>query len=313
MRELFLEVRSNTNVRKIASETQIVRLMSAFLEMCKLRMVFMIWVTIIFGYLLATGFELVNLFVLGNTLLFSGLSAAGSFILNQHLEIDVDSKMPRTQNRPLPLGVFSPAFALNIGLGMFVSGLVALHFLAGFLPMILTAFIGISYVWIYTPLKRISWWNTTVGAVPGAIPPMVGWAAATGELSVVAWVLFLVMFVWQHPHFYAIGWLYREDYRAGGLHVLPGGKNGSFWTSAQTIFFAVALIPVTWSLYYLELTSLTYFVGVTFIGLIFLYHSIRFALLKNKKTARQLLFSSLLYLPVFLLLLSVDSRFSIWF
>ncbi|MCB0420441.1 MAG: heme o synthase [Bdellovibrionales bacterium] len=281
---------------------------SAFLAMSKLRMVVMIWVTILFGYFLATGFVLVAPFKLVMTLLFSGLTASGSFILNQYLEIEVDRKMPRTRFRPLPRGLVSPSTALFGGLIFMGIGVFGLSLFSGFLPTLLTAFIGFSYVWVYTPLKRVTWLNTTVGAIPGAIPPMIGWSLAREQLDLVAWLLFLVMFLWQHPHFYAIGWLYRKDYKLGGIRILPGSE-GAFWMSVQTIFFAAVMIPATWSLYFLGLTGDIYFIGVSLIGLLFLGHSMIFSIKKTDAIARQLLFSSLLYLPVFLLLLSIDSQF----
>ena len=280
---------------------------SVLFELCKIRMVMMVWITIGFGYFLAAGFSWLDPAKLLITMLGAGMAAAGSFYHNQLIEINIDGQMPRTMNRPLPTGRISAQQVFWLGLLLEIVGLALLYVYVGPLPCLLTALVAVSYVLVYTPLKQVSWLNTAVGAIPGAIPPMIGWTAVNNELGVVPWVLFAVMFIWQHPHFYAIGWLYREDYQRGGIKVLPALEETGLWSGIQSAAFALILIPVSLSLYWFGEVGEVFFYGAIVIGLGYFLQSLWFALHRTAMSARYLLFGSLIYLPVFLLLLSLDS------
>jgi protoheme IX farnesyltransferase len=218
--------------------------LGAFLELAKPRIVSMVLITTGIGYFLG-GSGIPGWGHLLMTLVGTGLAAGGAAALNNYLERDTDTRMQRTRQRVLPSGRMEPGLALTYGVTLVLGGVSLLvwsvNLLAGFL-VLLTAFL---YVLVYTPLKRITWLNTPIGAIPGALPPMVGWAAATGELSAGAWILFGILYTWQHPHFYAIAWMFREDYRAAGFQMLsvvdPSGRR----LFRQAIIFSVALLAVS--------------------------------------------------------------------
>jgi protoheme IX farnesyltransferase len=187
-----------------------------YLELTKPRILVMVLVTTTLGFLLGSAGD-GSFAQLLLTLLGVGAATGGAAVLNNYLERNFDAKMVRTRARALPAGLIEPARALSFGVGLIVSGVlllaVTVNLMAGFL-VLLAAFL---YVMVYTPLKRITWWNTTFGAIPGTIPPMAGWAAATGRVGPGAWVLFAILFAWQHPHFFAMAWMFRDDYRAAGF------------------------------------------------------------------------------------------------
>src|SRR5499425_3159642 len=215
-----------------------------YLELTKPRILAMVLVTTTLGSLLGSGnhgsFALLILTLLG-----VGGATGGAAVLNNYLERDFDAKMARTRERALPAGLIEPLRALSFGVGLVLAGVLLLaievNLLAGFL-VLLAAFL---YVLVYTPLKRITWWNTTFGAIPGAIPPMVGWAAATGHVGPGAWVLFAILFAWQHPHFFAIAWMFRDDYRAAGFRMLPVIEPSGLKTVRLTVGFSLVLVGVS--------------------------------------------------------------------
>ncbi|MBF0512411.1 MAG: protoheme IX farnesyltransferase [Candidatus Omnitrophica bacterium] len=180
--------------------------------------------------------------ILFYTLLGAGLTCAGAAALNHYIERDVDALMNRTKNRPLPSGLIAPDQALIFGVSLILSGVIVLCIWVNLLTSFLSLLTAFLYVLVYTPMKKMSWLNTTIGAIPGAIPPLGGWAAARGELGVEAWVLFLILFTWQHPHFYSIAWIFREDYKKAGFKMLPVVYPDSWFTFAQIITFTFALI-----------------------------------------------------------------------
>ena len=241
-------------------------------------------------------------------LLGTAFSSAGAAALNNYLERDVDEKMSRTRTRALPAGLISPTEALFFGLLTVVLGVAILvwqvNMLTGFLSL-LTAFL---YVLVYTPLKRITWWNTVVGAIPGALPPMGGWAAATNDLTVGAWIVFLILFVWQHPHFYAIAWMYREDYEQGGFKMLPVVYPDGKRTFRQIIGFSIALIPVSLLPYHYGIAGEVYAVGMTLLGIAMLAFGIKAWRSHSNQDARALLQASVVYLPLFFALILCDSN-----
>lgn len=242
------------------------------------------------------------------TLLGTAFSSAGSAALNNYLERDVDAKMSRTTTRALPAGLISPNEALFFGVFTVVLGVTILawqvNLLTGFLSL-LTAFL---YVLVYTPLKRITWWNTVVGAIPGALPPMGGWAAATGDLTIGAWIVFLILFVWQHPHFYAIAWMYRDDYEQGGFKMLPVVYPDGKRTFRQIVGFSLVLIPVSLLPYYYGIAGSVYAVGMTLLGVGMLAVGIKAWRTHSNEDARALLQASIVYLPLFFALILCDSN-----
>src|SRR3989338_7594559 len=219
-------------------------LINAYIELTKPRILVMVLVTAALGYLLgAKGFiEPWKLFCL---LFGVALVTAGAGVLNHYSERDVDAKMLRTQNRPLPLGIIAAADALVFGTTLVLAGVLFLWATVNLLTAFLSLISVFLYVLVYTPLKRVSWFNTTIGAIPGALPPVGGWAAATGEISFPAWVLFGIMFLWQHPHFYAIAWIYRDDYARGGFKMLPVIDPKGTNTFIQIFITTCLLLPIS--------------------------------------------------------------------
>jgi heme o synthase len=233
------------------------------------------------------------------------LVAAGASVLNHYLERDFDALMERTRNRPIPAGVVPPHHAFYFGIYTCISGVIVLlwqvNLLTAFLGL-LTAFL---YVLVYTPLKRLSWWNTPVGAIPGALPIMGGWTAATGQVDPGAWALFAILFVWQHPHFYAIAWIFREDYARGGFKMLPVVKPDGRATFSQSLGLCAMLIPVSLMPWYLHLTGPVYAVGAVILGLYFLAAGFRVARSRTTPDARHMMKASIIYLPLLMILLVI--------
>lgn len=283
--------------------------LSAYIELTKPRIALMVVVTAAIGYFLALnqagGVHDVQLFLIA--MIGVALAGGGASVLNQYLERDVDGKMQRTKNRPLPSGVVSPAVALYLGVFMALAGC----FLLLFYVNLLTAFLALQstflYVLVYTPMKRLTWWNTSVGAIPGAMPPLMGWAAATDSLNAGAWILFAVMYIWQHPHFFAIAWMYRDDYERGGLKMLPVVKPDGRNMSAQVIGFCVLMIPVSLVPTLIDMSGWVYFAGALVLGIGFLTYGVAFVRDKSERNARTLMRASLIYLPLWLIVISIDS------
>jgi protoheme IX farnesyltransferase len=240
------------------------------------------------------------------TLIGVGSATGGAAVLNNYLERDFDARMVRTRKRALPAGLIEPHRALAFGVGLVLSGVLLLvwaaNLLAGFL-VLLAAFL---YVLVYTPLKRITWWNTTFGAIPGAIPPMAGWAAASGHVGPGAWALFAILFAWQHPHFFAIAWMFRDDYRAGGFKMLPVIEPSGQWTVRLSVGFSLVLIAVSLIPTLIGMAGWLYFSGTLLIGLLLLSVALSFARDRSVGNARRLLKASVLYFPLLLLLIFLD-------
>jgi len=265
--------------------------LEAYLEMTKPRIVAFELITTAIGCYLAGGFVSVP------ALVGVSLTAGGAAVLNNYLERDEDAKMERTRRRALPAGKILPGRALAFGVGLILAGITVLssvNLLTGFLGL-LAAFL---YVLVYTPLKRVTWWNTTIGAIPGALPPLCGWAAATGSLAPGAWALFAIMVAWQHPHFYALAWLYREDYRRAGFRMLSVIDETGKRTFRQIVIFSVVLIGVSLWPVVLGMTGAIYFAGALLMGVVMLVSAIRLWLRPTPSFARQVFFESLIYLPL---------------
>jgi len=236
------------------------------------------------------------------------LVASGAATLNQLIELRYDAQMRRTARRPLVSGRIAPSRALWFGVLLSFFGVVHLAISTNSLASLLAALTLLSYLFLYTPLKRITPLCTLVGAIPGAAPPLIGWAAARGRLDAAAWVLFAIVFLWQFPHFMSIAWMYREDYARAGYLVLPSGENTNRFVIWQTVVPAVVLLPVGLILTISHLSGLVYFGGALAIGVIFVYYSARFAVHRTNAAARQLLLVSILYLPAVFALLVLGKK-----
>jgi protoheme IX farnesyltransferase len=227
-----------------------------------------------------------------------GLLSSGIGTLNQFIERDLDALMRRTSDRPLPSGRLFPFEALWFGLAL---TLMAETYLALFVN-VLTALLGLTviagYLLVYTPLKTRTSLSTALGAFPGAMPPLMGWTAARGEIDVAAWVLFAILFLWQFPHFLAIAWMYREDYGRAGIRMLPVVEPDGRVTGQQIIAYAFMLVPVSLLPAVIGISGRIYLLSALILSLLFLASSVRAALSKSNQHARQLLLASVLYLPL---------------
>ncbi|MGE0376815.1 MAG: heme o synthase [Planctomycetaceae bacterium] len=275
-----------------------------YLELTKPRISVMVLLTVIVGYTLACDGSW-QLAVLIPTLAGVALVASGSSALNQYLERITDAAMARTANRPLPRGTLLPGEVFAFGV---VSGGVGTAWLAitvNGLTALLTLATLVLYVGLYTPLKRRTCLCTAIGAVPGALPPVLGWAAARGSLDIGAFSLFAVLFLWQFPHFLAIAWLYRDDYDRAGLKMLPRHRSPQV-IGLTAVTYAVALIPISLLPRSATLAGDLYAGAAVLLGLVYLAGAIHFALQKTRSSARCLLFVSLIYLPGLFLVMTFD-------
>ena len=275
-------------------------------ELAKPRILLMVLVTTSLGFFLgARGIDSVLQLCL--TLLGVGCATGGAAMLNNYLERDLDAKMVRTRSRALPAGLVEPHRALTFGVGLVLFGVLLLAWKVNLLTAFLVLMAGFLYVLVYTPLKRITWLNTSFGAIPGAIPPMAGWVAARGGLDPGAWVLFAILFAWQHPHFYAIAWIFREDYRAAGFKMLPVVQPSGKRMFRQTILFSILLLAVSLLPTVVGVAGKAYFCGALLGGVFMLLVAIRFARERELADARRLLKATILYLPALLLLITLDA------
>ena len=232
--------------------------------------------------------------------------AAGTATLNHYIERESDRYMRRTASRPLPTGVLTPAEALRFGIILSLAGAVDLYLTAGFWPCFLGVFTCLSYLLAYTPLKKHTVWATFIGAIPGAIPPMIGWTAATGKLDAGAWLLFGILFVWQFPHFHAIAWMYREDYARAGILMLPVVDKEGKRTFRQIILYAAALVAVSLLPAIMGFAGVLYFFGalVTCTGLVQVCLWANHA--KTNTRAKWLMHATVLHIPILLGLMMYD-------
>jgi protoheme IX farnesyltransferase len=275
-----------------------------YLQLTRPRIGAMVLLTALLGMLLAdvpVGASAVALMLLGTGLVTSGASA-----WNQLAEQRSDARMRRTQDRPLPAGRVTPGEVFAVGGLATLGGLVCLWFLpTGPAAALVAAATFVLYVFVYTPAKRRTSWNTWIGAVPGAMPPLIGWAAARGNLTAGAWPLFAILFFWQLPHFLAIAWIYRDDYRRAGLQMLPvldATGRRTVWTMVLTTLalLATSLWPLA------EGAGMLYGVVALTLGLAFLALAARFGLRRDQASARAVLRMSIVYLPLVFLMLFVD-------
>ncbi len=295
----------------LSSQTASVAAVSAsrravdFFELTKPRIVLMVLITAFVGYYAGSG-RVPDYLELLQMLIGTGLAAGGTLTLNQFLERDVDAKMDRTRHRPLPDGRVLPQDALWFGILLTLLGLGYLAAAVNGLSAAVAAAITLSYLLLYTPMKRMSSLCVPVGAVPGALPPVIGWVAARGELSVDAWVLFAILFLWQIPHTLAIAYLYQADFARAGIQFLPVIEPDGESTHRQILIHCAALLVVSLLPTLIGLAGASYFVAAFVLGAGFIASGIRLAMAPSRAGARRLLFASLIYLPALLLIMALD-------
>jgi heme o synthase len=276
-----------------------------YLVLTKPRVVAMVLITASVGFYLASPGPL-NWLLLCHTLIGVALAAGGTLALNQYLERDLDARMLRTKERPLPEGRLQPGEALGFGVAITASGLLYLALLVTPLSGLVTAVSVGSYLFLYTPLKRKTPWCVIVGAVPGALPPVTGWVAASGQWSIEGWVLFAILFFWQIPHSLSIAVLYREDYARANFQLLPvvepeGTSTGRQIVVHSLVLLAVGLLPAT-----LQLAGALYFVTAFVLGIAMIVYGSMLARSYSHVAARRLLLVSLIYLPTLLSVMAID-------
>lgn len=282
-----------------------VRRVADYVEFIKPRLVVMILITTAAGFYLGAP-QVVDWLLCLHTLIGAGLTAAGVLGLNQYLERDVDARMKRTQERPLPGGRMNPLEALIVGVVLTGSGMLYLTFIVNTLSGFVISLIVVSYLFLYTPLKRKTSLCTLIGAVPGALPPVVGWVAARGTLTGGAWVLFAILFLWQLPHSLAIAYIYREDYAKAGFRLLPVIHPDGSSTCRQIVINCVALLGIGLLPALYNVAGSIYFFMALLAGGAFLAFGIYLARTRSVKAARYLLYASLLYLPVVFITMALD-------
>ncbi|NQU38324.1 MAG: protoheme IX farnesyltransferase [Lentisphaerae bacterium] len=283
--------------------------MALYYSMTKPGITQMVLVTTIWGYFFGQTEGLAHLLTdlkLWATLIGVALGASGAAVLNNYLERDIDGAMARTRNRPLPAGLIRPMHALAFGLTLILVGeavlLVAVNVMAAFL-VLLTNFL---YVLVYTPAKRISAFNTTIGAIPGAMPPLIGWVGAQGTLGLEGWVLFAILFVWQHPHVYSIVWTHRDQYAQAGFKMLSTNDSGAH-TSWGVVLGTVVLLVVASLPTLTGMTRLFYLLTSLLMGGWLIFLGTRLAALRSVAASRRLTKATVFYLPLLLLCMVIDS------
>lgn len=287
-----------------------------YLNLMKLRITFLVIVTCYLGYYLGIRHENPQQYMVEidtiipflNLVLGTFLTSSGAAILNQYRERHLDKLMDRTKNRPLPTNAIKPFNALALGIVFSVFGVFYLFLKLNFLTALIAALTIISYVLIYTPLKTKTKWNTIVGAFPGALPPVGGWTAATGVIEVPAILLFLILFFWQMPHFLSLAIIYKDDYSKGGFKMFPSVSDNLDSTYFQIIFFTLALIISTISLFFIKKAGIVYLIGAGLLGIIFLIYSSNILFDKSDDKIRKLFIFSIIYLPLLMLLIIMDPQ-----
>src|SRR5471032_1484972 len=278
---------------------------AVFSDLVKARLTTLVLLTTAVGFYLGeTG--AINWILFFNTLAATGLVAMGASALNQLLEREYDAKIRRTQSRPLPSGRLQPTTVAIFGGVTSVAGLVYLALAVNLLTSVLGAVTLVSYLFIYTPLKRVTWLNTVVGAVPGALPPLMGRTAARGELSSEGCALFAILFFWQLPHFFAIAWMYRDEYAKAGFKMLSNVDPDGSRTAQQAVSHTFALLIASLCPFVFKMSGMIYLVGAIILGAGFLFCAIQFSRQLTLLRAKQLFFASIIYLPLLLALMVWD-------
>ena len=278
---------------------------NSYIDLMKPNILIMVLITSILGYYLGSDGKILwgNLIWL---LIGTTFSAGGASVLNQYLERDQDKIMKRTSQRPIPSGIISPHNALFFGIILVIIGTIILvleiNLLTGFLSL-LTAFM---YVLIYTPMKRITWLNTSMGSIPGALPPIGGWAAATNSIDSGAWILFGILYLWQHPHFFAIAWMCKDDYEKAGFMMLPVIEPDGKRTTRQILWHLSLLFPISLLPVVIGMNGNIYLYGSLIITLYYFLSALPMLHDKSHKNASRILKASVLYLPVLMIIIIID-------
>ena len=280
-------------------------LMEAYYELTKPSITFMILISTALGYYMG-GNGIANYIHFFYTILGSCLISSGSGALNHFAEADSDKIMRRTNLRPIPAGVISAENAMLFGIALILSGSAILYWIINPLTCLLALITSLMYLFIYTPLKKLTWLNTSVGAIPGSIPPIGGWVAATGRLDPEAWILFAILFFWQHPHFYAIALMFKDDYKKAGLKMLPVMEPDGSRTNRQIIWHSFLLIPVSVMPVYIGILGMIYFWSAIILGLGYLISGFILAKQYSVDNARFVLRVSVFYLPILFLTIMID-------
>ena len=279
---------------------------AAYAELTKPRITFLIVLTSAAGFALGSRGRL-DYVALLSALFGIGLLSSGIATLNQYAERDLDGLMRRTANRPLPAGKLAPWEALAFGAGITIAAEAYLLIFVNPLSALLGLSVIAGYLFAYTPLKTRTTLSTWVGAFPGAVPPLIGWTAARGSISLEGWVLFAILFLWQFPHFLAIAWMYREDYSRAGILMLPVVEPDGRVTAQQIVIYTLMLLPVSLLPVALGMSGRIYLYGAIVLGLLFLYSSLRAAFSMSRQQARRLLLASVLYLPLLFILMVMNA------
>ena len=288
--------------------------MRPYFQLIKINITILVVITSYLGYYLGLRYmdllmvEYESWIIFLYLILGTFISSSGACILNQYFEVEFDKKMNRTKLRPLPTGDIGLNIALILGLTLsFIGPLILLKI--NFLTALISFLTIVIYIAVYTPLKRYSSLNTIIGAVPGALPPLGGWVAATNQINIEGLFLFSILFCWQIPHFLSLAIIYKEDYKLGGFKMLPGITKSTNVVNFQIIFFTMALIYSSIGIYFLNLTSFIYVVGAVFLGLIFLVYSSIIIFDYSSQSVKNIFIFSIIYLPSLLLLILIDSFF----
>ncbi|MEP6946755.1 MAG: heme o synthase [Acidobacteriota bacterium] len=281
--------------------------LAAYFELTKPRIAFLLVLTSAAGFYLGTSGPF-NWPLFVNAMIGITLLAFGVATLNQYMERAIDPLMERTATRPLPSGRLSPTEALVFGLVQCIAAELYLLVLVNALTAILGLIVIVGYVLVYTPLKTRTTACTAIGAIPGALPPLMGWTAATNDITLAAWALFIMQFLWQFPHFMAIAWMYRDQYKAAGIKMLPAVEADGKLTFRQIVLFTVMLLPISLAPFFFAHAGFIFLVGASILGIWFLWASIRAARTKTNSASKTLLLVSVIYLPVLFLLMVADKR-----
>jgi len=279
--------------------------LAVYADLFKARLTCLVLLTTLVGFYL--GFRgPVDFILMLHLLLGTSLLAGGAAALNQLWEREYDAKMRRTQDRPLPSGRLQPQTVLRVGCASALVGLLYLAQAVNLTTSLVGAASLVCYLFVYTPLKRVTWLNTLAGAVPGALPPLMGWTAARGELSAEGLALFAIQAFWQLPHFMAIAWIYREEYARAGFKMLPVVDPEGRRTGRQAVSYTLALLVASLCPFLFNLAGPIYLAGAVILGLVFAGFAFRFARERTVARARQLFYLSLVYLPLLLAVMVLD-------
>jgi len=278
---------------------------AVYSDLVKARLTFLVLLTTLVGFYLGWRGP-VDYLLMMHAVFGTALVASGAAALNQLLEREYDARMRRTRNRPLPSGRLQPATVMIFGGVCSVAGIAYLALLVNPLTSVIGAVSLLSYVFIYTPLKRITWLNTVIGAIAGGLPPLMGWTAARGEMTGGGWALFAILAFWQMPHFMAIAWMYRDEYAKAGFVMLPVVDPTGERTAHQAVSYTLGLLPVSLCPFLFHLTGNIYLFGSFALGLVFVWFAIQFARELTVPRARQLFYVSIIYLPLLLIFMVLD-------